>query len=111
MIPDDQIADPADHDPQREPDRRRVHRLQESELVPAHEWIGEDHGAENPADEADPAPVNREGIAYGLQAGLAEVCNDIEEPRPDDRPDQGPEDHRPRLVLEMPRFLPSKIRT
>jgi hypothetical protein len=91
VIPDDQIADAAERDPERQPDHRPVHHLEEAVPVPAHQRQVHEDGARDAAEQADPTAPDRERVEDVVEFGP--VRDDVEEARADDRADQRPEDH------------------
>ena len=92
MVGDDDVADPADGDAQRQPRRRQVEETDEVEVPAAGRPPGDEDAASEAAEEADPTlpdlqPVERGGIAV-------DVVEDVHEPGADDGADRGSGQHR-----------------
>src|SRR5919109_16295 len=90
MVPDDQVADPADDHPGGQAECSRVHDLEEPVSVPSHEGIGEEDRPGDPTEETDPSVVDLEHVER-MRGEVGPVRDDVEDAGADDRSDQSPE--------------------
>jgi hypothetical protein len=100
VVPDHQVADPPDDDPEGQTEGRGVHHLEEPVAEPPHDRVREDDRSGDPPDQADTASPDRQHLADRIE--LAEVADDVEEPGADDRPDQRPQQDRADVLLGQP---------
>ena len=92
MVADDEVADPAERDPEREPDHRAVHHLEERVVIPAEQRDVDQDRAGDPAEQREPTVPERQHVGHAVELG--EVTDHEEQTRADDRADQRPEHHR-----------------
>jgi hypothetical protein len=90
VVTDRHVADAADDDPERQPDRRRVHDLEEPVPGPPHDRVREDHRPGDAADQADPALPDPQR-AQRIVGEVGPVSEHVEEASADDGADERPQ--------------------
>ena len=96
VVPDDEIADATDRDPEREGRRDDVGHLEEAVAASAHPRHVDQGRPRDAAQQRDAAPPHREHLPGVVELG--EMRQHVEEPRADDRADQRPEGDRVDLL-------------
>src|SRR5439155_12028097 len=101
VIADDEIADAAEDEPEREAGRGRVHHVPEVQMVLPHVRVRGCDPAEDPAVEHDAALPDAEDVdrVRALAEVEVEVTDDVEEARADHHAGDRPHQHVPNVLF------------